>query len=109
MKDVRFVVLHAPGPHWQAGMALFDQPGVMAHVSHYAQLLDAGKLALGGPHLDARGGGMMVPSAGVSEEEVTAFAADDPAVKAGVLVFEVRPWLIGMSASAPGHAADHIA
>ena len=98
MKDVRFVVFHTPGPKWLAGKTLFDQPGVMEHVGHYRKLLEAGKLALGGPHLDAGGGGMMVPAAGITEAEISAFAAEDPAVTSGVLRFEVRPWLIGMSA-----------
>ena len=75
-----------------------DQPGVMDHIAHYKSLLDAGKLALGGPHLDAQGGGMMVPVEGVTETELKEFAAADPAVKSGLLCFSVRPWLIGMSA-----------
>jgi len=98
MKDVRFVVFHTPGPKWLAGKTLFDQPGVMEHVGYYRKLLETGKLALGGPHLDVGGGGMMVPAAGIAEAEISAFAAEDPAVKSGVLRFEVRPWLIGMSA-----------
>jgi hypothetical protein len=69
MKDVRFVVLHTPGPKWLAGKTLFEQPGVREHVEHYRKFLDAGKLALGGPHLDGKAGGMMIPTAGVSEEE----------------------------------------
>jgi hypothetical protein len=40
---------------------------------------------------------MMVPVAGVSEEEVRRFANEDPAVTSGMLVVEVRPWLLGMS------------
>jgi hypothetical protein len=40
---------------------------------------------------------MMIPNAGVSEEEITLYAAEDPAVKSGLLLAEVRPWLIGMS------------
>lgn len=98
MKDVRFVVFHIPGPKWLPGKTLFEQPGVMDHVGHYGTLLQAGKLALGGPHLDGKGGGMMIPAAGVTEAEISAFAAEDPAVKAEVLRFEIRPWLIGMSA-----------
>lgn len=98
MKDIRFVVFHRPGPQWLPGKTLFEQPGVMEHVTHYRQLLESGRLALGGPHLDEAGGGMMVPAAGVPREEMAAFAAADPAVRAGVLVFEIRPWLIGMSA-----------
>ena len=96
MQDIRHVVLHRPGPAWLPGKTLFDQPGVRAHVAHYRQLLESGKLELGGPHLDAQGGGMMVPAVGVPEDEIRAFAAADPAVQSGVLTFEIRPWLIGM-------------
>jgi uncharacterized protein YciI len=97
-KDVRWVVFHAPGPAWLAGRTLFEQPGVSEHVEHYRGLLEAGKLAFGGPHLDADGGGMMVAAAGVEEAEIDAFAQADPAVRSGVLVARVRPWLIGMKA-----------
>ncbi len=38
----------------------------------------------------------MIPTAGVGEEEITKYAAEDPAVQSGVLIAEVRPWLIGM-------------
>lgn len=95
-RDVRLVVLHRPGPAWLPGRSPFEQPGIGEHVAHYRQWLQSGKLALGGPHLDAAGGGMMIPEAGVGEDEVRAFAAADPAVRGGLLTFEVRPWLIGM-------------
>lgn len=97
MKDIRYVIVHSPGPNWLPGKTLFEQPGIREHVAHFAEVLEAGKLALGGPFMDERGGGMMIPAAGVSEAEVREIAASDPAVKAGVLVAEVRPWLIGMS------------
>jgi uncharacterized protein YciI len=98
MQDIRFVVLHSPGPQWDPSKSMFEQSGVREHATHYRKLLDEGKLALGGPHLDDLGGGMMVPSAGLSEAEVRHFAAEDPAVKSGLLIATVRPWLIGMSA-----------
>jgi uncharacterized protein YciI len=98
VKDIRYVVLHSPGPKWEPGKSLFEQDGVREHAQHYRALLAGGKLALGGPHLDERGGGMMIPAAGVSEEEIRSFAAEDPAVKSGLLLVEIRPWLIGMSA-----------
>jgi len=97
-QDIRYVVIHRPGPAWQAGKRIFDQEGVREHIAHYRQWLEAGKLELGGPYLDPMGGGMMIPAAGVPEEEVRQFANDDPAVKAGLLEVEVRPWLVGMSA-----------
>jgi uncharacterized protein YciI len=97
VRDIRYVVFHTPGPRWQQGKAMFEQEGLQEHVAHYRKLLDSGKLALGGPHLDGKSGGMMIPAAGVSEEEIKAFAAEDPAVRSGLLVAEVRPWLVGMS------------
>jgi len=97
MKDIRYIVIHSPGPRWLQGKEVFDQPGVREHVEHYRILHQAGKLALGGPHLDSQGGGMMIPVAGVAEDEIRQFAAEDPAVKSGLLIAEVRPWLIGMS------------
>ena len=42
---------------------------------------------------------LVQPVAGVPETEVRRFAAEDPAVKAGLLRAEVRPWLIGMRRS----------
>lgn len=96
-RDVRYVVLHSPGPAWHPGKSLFEQQGVREHVEHYRKLLAQGKLLLGGPHLDAKGGGMMIPAAGVAEAEIRHFASEDPAVKSGLLLVEVRPWLVGMS------------
>jgi hypothetical protein len=39
---------------------------------------------------------MMIAIPGVSRDELEIFAADDPAVKAGTLEFEIRQWLVGM-------------
>lgn len=95
-QDLRFVVFHTPGPAWQAGRSPFEQPGIRAHIAHYRQWLAAGKLQMGGPHLDAQGGGLMIPKAGVTEDEIRRFAEADPAVQSGLLRVTVRPWLIGM-------------
>lgn len=46
-----------------------------------------GRLALGGPFLDDSGG-MMV---------AVPVAAEDPAVKSGLLRYTVRPWLVAMT------------
>ena len=95
MKDVRFVVIHKPGPAWKAGVPLFEQEGLAQHVEHYRKLLADGKLAIGGPFLDEAGGGFMIPEPGPSEDELRRFAGDDPTVKSGLLTFEIRPWLVG--------------
>lgn len=95
-RDVRFVIVHTPGPAWVAGKSFFEQPGLQAHVEHYRKLQEQGRLVLGGPFLDTAGGGMMVPAPGLSQQELDDFAQADPAVRSRLLKAEVRPWLIGM-------------
>lgn len=95
-RDMRYVIIHSPGPRWDAGKGIFEQPGLQAHINHYRKLLAEGKLLLGGPFMDGQGGGMMLPTAGQSEKELREFAQEDPAVKDGLLTVQVRPWLIGM-------------
>src|SRR5205085_5845226 len=96
----RFVVMHAAGPKWAHDRPAFEQAGVRAHVEHYRKLLDDGRLVLGGPFLDDVGGGMMVAAPGVSRDEPAALAAEDPAVRDGLLTFELRSWFVGMRSSA---------
>ena len=91
-RPVRYVVFHKPGPKWQYGVGFSEQEGVGEHVQHYLKLHKQGKLELGGPFLLQDAGGMMVATKEVSHEELEAFVASDPAIKAGVLVYEVRPW-----------------
>jgi uncharacterized protein YciI len=66
------------------------------HVQHYLKLHKQGKLELDGSFLLQDAGGMMVATKDVSPEELDAFAADDPAVRSGLLIYEVRPWLTAM-------------
>lgn len=96
MRDIRYVVVHAPGPRWQHGLPIFEQDGIQDHIAHFRQWLEQGRLAIGGPFLDEHAGGMMIPSEGLSEAEITAFANADPAVKSGLLRVAVRQWLVGM-------------
>lgn len=95
-RPVRYVVIHKPGPKWQYGIDYRQQDGVGEHVEHYLKFHQQGKLQLGGPFLLPDVGGMMVTTKEVSQEEIEAFAAADPAVKSGLLIFEVRPWMTPM-------------
>ena len=94
--SIRYVVFHTPGPRWQSGLDFREQDGVREHVEHYLKFHEQGRLELGGPFLLADTGGMMVAIKDVSQEELEAFAAADPAVQSGLLVYEVRPWLTAM-------------
>ena len=95
-RRVRFVVFHRPGPTWKPGIDFREQEGVGDHVQHYLKFHEKGKLELGGPFLVQDVGGMMVATREVTQEELQAYAAADPAVLSGLLVFEIRPWLTAM-------------
>ncbi|HUE99638.1 MAG TPA: YciI family protein [Anaerolineales bacterium] len=96
LPSIRYVVFHKPGPKWQYGMDFREQDGVREHVQHYLSLHEQGKLELGGPFLLQDAGGMMVATRDVSQEELEAYAAADPAILSGLLLYEVRPWLTVM-------------
>ena len=96
MKETRHVIFHTPGPTWLPGKSLFEQEGVQDHVSHYRKLHSDGRLFMGGPFLDAASGGIMISEEGISEKELSEFAQADPAVKSGLLIAELRPWLVGV-------------
>lgn len=94
--QIQYVVMHSPGPAWQTGVDFREQPGVGEHVGHYAQLHQQGRLQMGGPFLTETGGGMMVATPDMSQEDLESFAAGDPAVASGLLAYEVRPWYVAM-------------
>jgi uncharacterized protein YciI len=98
MQDIRLLVIHRPGPRWNAAKTLFEQEGVREHVEHWRQWLDQGKLVAGGPFLDGFAAGMMVTSTGIPEAELRAFAETDPAVRSGVLTIELHRWMVGLKA-----------
>lgn len=93
---IRYVVIHKPGPKWKHGIDFREQEGVVEHVQYYRKLHEQGKLELGGPFLLPDMGGMMVATKEVSQVEIEAFAAEDPAVKSGLLIYEIRPWMTAM-------------
>ena len=93
---VRYLIVHLPGPQWRAGVAFQEQPGIELHVQHYRKLQESGRLEKGGPFVEGAMGGMMIPAAGMGKEELRRYAAQDPAVKAGLLNFEIWGWRVAM-------------
>lgn len=93
----RHVVFHVPGPQWQPGVDFRQQSSALAHVLHYRQLLEQGRLEIGGPFLQTDAGGMMIAVPQVSFEEIDAYAAADPAVQAELLCYEIRAWYTPMT------------
>jgi uncharacterized protein YciI len=94
--SICYLVFHKPGPKWQSGVDFRQQYGVREHVEHYLKFHELGKLEMGGPFLLQDAGGMMVATRDVSQEELEEFAAADPAVLSGLLIYEIRPWLTAM-------------
>lgn len=93
--DIRYVIVHTPGPAWQPGVDFRDQPGVMQHVEYFLKIKEQGKVTFGGPFLD-NSGGMMIPKGGLSEEEIKRIASEDPTIKSGLVNCTIRPWYIAM-------------
>ncbi len=85
MRDVRYLIVHAPSPKWQPGLPFFEQVGIQEHIGHFRKLLEAGKLELEGPFLDEHAGGVMTPAEGHGKPEIAEFANGDPAVASGLL------------------------
>jgi len=89
---MHFIAFHRPGPAWKADVDFLEQPGVDEHAAYYAAALGAGQIERGGPFLDASGG-MMIFASHVTEALAQEVAQSDPAVRSGLLLVDVKPWL----------------
>ena len=89
-----FAIIHAPGEAWEEGVPFREQPLVMLHVQYMMGLLEAGSLVVGGPFLDDSGGMAVVRASDL--EAARKLASEDPSVGAGLLTFQLKPWMIAM-------------
>ena len=96
-----FALCYRPGPAWLADKPVFEQP-LREHRSYMRSLLDAGSIVLGGPYSDDTGG--FVALEADSHEAALEIAAGDPAVRDGVMLADVHPWVIlgGRAAKSSG-------
>ena len=84
----KYVALIARGPRWLEGRSVYEQGKPVAdHLAAMRTLYDAGVLQLGGPF--DHGGGIAVLDVG-DETAARAVMDADPAVQAGVMVYELR-------------------
>jgi uncharacterized protein YciI len=84
----KYVALIGHGPHWIEGKSVYAQgKPIEDHLAAMRQHYDAGVLQLGGPF--DHGGGIAVLD--VRDEAAARAVMDaDPAVLAGVMVYEIR-------------------
>lgn len=86
---VIFLVIYRPGPAWPAGKTIAELP-LKEHGSYMISLYKKGAMKQAGPLTDNAGGAVVLEVSG--EQEAEAIAANDPAVRAGIFVYELHPW-----------------
>lgn len=85
---MRYVALLTPGPAWVAGRTVYDQgPVIQRHLEAMRARYDAGELLLGGPFTSGEQGIAVLDV--VDESSAAALLDADPAVEAGVLVYDL--------------------
>jgi uncharacterized protein YciI len=92
--QIRYVLRHLPGPAWRKDLDVFHQPGVAEHLGYLRGLEASGEIAMSGPFLAEGQGGMVILRLGLSEEQARDLGERDPAVRSGLIVVEINPWLV---------------
>ena len=87
----QFVVIYRPGPAWRAGRRVTEQD-LGPHREFVRGLFEEGRVALAGAFLDDSGGMAVLSAQDRAEAERT--LASDPAVTSGVMIGELRPYLL---------------
>lgn len=62
------------------------------HMANINKMYNEGKLICAGPFADDKGGGIFILTV-KTEDEAKKLIENDPAVKAGRLTYEIRPWM----------------
>lgn len=84
-----FLVIYKPGAAWIKGKPVSEQP-LKEHGKYLLGLYKSGILRFAGPFADDTGGAAVLEVS--SEKEAKNLLDQDPAVKVGVMVYEMRPW-----------------
>ena len=87
--------LIAPRPNFALDMTDEERDVMERHAAHWQALVDSGRMVIFGPVLDTTGSwGLGVVEAD-DEDELRAFAAEDPAVTSGTARVELGKLLAG--------------
>lgn len=94
--------LQAPRPTFALDMSDEEREIMARHADHWRPLVESGRMVVFGPVLDSGGSwGLGVVEAD-DEEELRAFAAQDPVVRTGTGAIEVGKMLAGFVRPRPG-------
>ena len=85
-----FLLVYRPGPAWIAGKPQ-SQQRLKKHFNYILDLYAHGEVNLAGGFTDEAAGGAVVLVVD-SEARANELARNDPAVKEGVFLYELRPW-----------------
>jgi uncharacterized protein YciI len=87
--------LKAPRPTFALDMTDDERVIMSRHAAYWQPLVDSGRMVIFGPVLDSTGSWGLGVVEGDDEEELRAFAADDPVVASGTANIEVGKLLAG--------------
>jgi uncharacterized protein YciI len=84
-----FLVVYQPGPSFRTGKPLKEQD-LKEHGKYMLDLYAQGALLSAGPFLDESGGAVILKAP--DHAAAAAITEDDPAVRAGVFIYQLYPW-----------------
>ena len=87
--------LIAPRPDFALDMTDEERTVMERHATHWQSFVDSGRMVIFGPVLDATGSWGLGVVEAEDEDELRAFAADDPAVTTGTAQIEIGTLLAG--------------
>ena len=95
--------LNPPRPTFALDMSDEERAVMGRHAEHWQSLIDAGRMVVFGPVLDTTGSWGLGVVEAEDEDELRAFAAQDPAVTSGTAHMEIGKMLTGfVRPPAPG-------
>jgi uncharacterized protein YciI len=87
--------LRAPRPDFALEMSEQEREIMGRHAAHWQRFIESGQMVVFGPVLDEEGSWGLGVIDAEDEEELRAWAADDPAVRAGIATIELGKMLAG--------------